>query len=185
MFWSRLSHQLAVACLAIAATLPLSPARAESVFEPYKESIREQIPAGLALRLPSEILVTPVKEQAIDNFTVRVFVNQRPPRLTISLHSCQTGNPCLLGSFVTQRADDTEAKRELERHRRNGLRITLKPNVAAYVIDSAQPQSSTAFATMMWEQDNMIQTLSFPQSERQNMMYMALSMANADPILRP
>lgn len=187
MFWSRLSQTFfATTLLAIATAFPLNPVRAESVFDPYKESIRQQIPAGLSTRLPAEILVNAVKQDTIDNFTVRVFVSQKPLRLTISLHSCQTGlNPCLLGSFVTQRADDAEAKRELARHRADGLRITLKPNVAGYVIDNAQQQAATPFATMMWEQDSMIYTLSFPQAERQNMMYMALSMANAEVIYRP
>lgn len=187
MSLSRFSRQLIVsAIVAIATAFPINPAIAESIFDPYKETIRSQIPLGLSLRLPEKILVSPSKQDSLDNFTVRVFVSQKPTRLTLSLHSCQTGvNPCLLGSFITERHDNANAKRELIRHQNSGLRITLKEGVAGYVIDNVQQQTGNSFATVMWEQDNMIHTLSFPQEERQNMLYMALSMANSLPIFRP
>ncbi|WP_160148553.1 hypothetical protein [[Leptolyngbya] sp. PCC 7376] len=187
MYWSKFFKRCSIlSVLAIATALPFKPAQAESVFEPYKQTIREQIPVGLSLRLPDKILLSATEQQEIDNFTVRVFVSQNPSRLTLSLHSCQaSNNPCLLGSFITENKNSSPAQSELARHKNQGIRITLKDGVLGYVIDSDQPQSASAFATVMWSQDNMIHTLSFPQRERQNMLYMALSMANSDSIFRP
>ena len=187
MFWSRLLQRCSVlSLLAIATAIPINPVRAESVFEPYKQTIREQIPIGLSLRLPEQILLSEAEQKNIDSFTVRVFVSQNPSRLTLSLHSCKTGNePCLLGSFVTENGSNQTAQTELDRHKNQGARITLRDGVFGYVVDSDRPQAADSFATMMWAQDNMIHTLSFPQTERQNMMYMAVSMAKSDSIFRP
>ena len=188
MYWSRFFQGFSLATvLAIATALPLRPARAESVFAPYRETIREQIPVGLSLRLPEKILLSAVDQQDLDSYTVRVFVSQNPSRLTLSLHACKaSNNPCLLGSFVTENGNSRVAQGELARHKAQGQRITLKNQVFGYVLDSDQPQSSsTPFATMMWEQDNMVHTLSFPQNERQNMMFMAVSMAKSNIIFRP
>ncbi|OKH18283.1 hypothetical protein NIES208_06030 [[Limnothrix rosea] IAM M-220] len=187
MYWSRLLRRCsALSLLAIATALPINPVRADSIFDPYKQTIREQIPIGLSLRLPEQILLSAAEEQSIENFTVRVFVSQNPSRLTLSLHSCTESNqPCLLGSFVTENANNQAAQAELNRHQNQGARLTLKDGLFGYVVDSDRPQAADSFATMMWSQDNMIHTLSFPQSERQNMMYMAVSMARSDSIFRP
>ena len=187
MYWSRFFQGCSVATvLAIATALPIRPAQAESVFAPYRETIREQIPVGLSLRLPEKILLSSVEQQGLDSYTVRVFVSQNPSRLTLSLHACEVSNqPCLLGSFVTENRNSRTAQEELARHKNQGQRITLKNELFGYVVDSDQPQSASSFATMMWEQDNMIHTLSFPQSERQNMMFMGVSMAQSDSIFRP
>jgi hypothetical protein len=186
MYLFRTFQKVSVVCLlAIATVLPLEAVRAESIFEPYKASIREQMPPGLSLRLPDKILLSASQQGELEDLTVRVFVNQNPSRMTVSLHSCKNGNtPCLLGSFVTEQKSSPTAQAELVRHQRTGLRITLKGDVFGYVLDN-QTQSSTPFASVMWTQDNMIYTLSFPQTERQNMLYMALSMANAESIFRP
>lgn len=180
-------QQFSVSCLlAIATILPVGAVRAESVFEPYKATIREQLPPGLSLRLPDRILLSDTQQEELEDLTVRVFVNQNPSRMTVSLHSCQDGStPCLLGSFVTEQKSSTNAQAELARHQRTGLRITLKGDVFGYVVDNNQTQSTTPFVSVMWTQDNMIYTLSFPQGERQNMLYMALSMANSESIFRP
>jgi hypothetical protein len=85
---------------------------------------------------------------------------------------------------VTEQKSSSTAQAELARHQKTGLRITLKGDVFGYVVDN-QTQSATPFTSVMWTQDNMIYTLSFPQTERQNMLYMALSMANSDSIFRP
>ncbi|NJN73192.1 MAG: hypothetical protein HC799_10510 [Limnothrix sp. RL_2_0] len=187
MAWSKFFRQFSVTLgLAIATALPLDAVRAESIFDPYKTAIREQIPVGLSIRLPAKILLSPDKQNAIDNFAVRVFVSQNPTRMTLSLHSCKTGvTPCLVGSFVTENQASKDAQAELARHQNSGVRITLREGVRGYVIDNAQQQGAASFATMMWAQDNMIHTLSFPQEERQNMLYMGLSMANSDAIFRP
>jgi hypothetical protein len=143
------------------------------------------MPPGLSLRLPDKILLSSSQQGELENLTVRVFVNQNPSRMTVSLHSCKDGNtPCLLGSFVTEQKSSSTAQAELARHQKTGLRITLKGDVFGYVVDN-RTQSATPFTSVMWTQDNMIYTLSFPQTERQNMLYMALSMANSDSIFRP
>ena len=188
MMWSNFIQRVSIlSVLAIAAALPINPAQAESVFDPYKEILSEQIPLGLSLRLPDQLLLNQAKEIGIENFTVRVFVSQNPSRFTLSLHSCPQGSnqPCLLGSFVTENANNQMAQSELKRHENQGARITLDSGIFGYVIDSDRPRGSDDFATIMWAQDNMIHTLSFPQAERQNMMYMAVSMAKSDAIFRP
>jgi hypothetical protein len=187
MVWFKFFRQFSVTLgLAIATVLPLDAVSAESIFDPHKTAIREQIPVGLSIRLPDRILLSSDKNNAIDSFTVRVFVSQNPTRMTLSLHSCTTGTePCLVGSFVTENQASPTAQSELARHQNSGVRITLGEGVLGYVIDNAQQQGAASFATMMWAQDNMIHTLSFPQEERQNMLYMGLSMANSDSIFRP
>lgn len=187
MYWSRLFQGFSIATvLAIATTLPMGSARAESVFAPYQEAIQEQIPVGLSVRLPEKILLTATEQQNLDSYTVRVFVSQNPSRFTLSLYGCETGSqPCLLGSFITENANSQFAQDELARHTSQGERITLQNGVFGYVLNSDQPDSPTAFATMMWQQENMIHALSFPQNERQNMMFMAVSMAKSDSLFRP
>lgn len=187
MFWSKLFRGFSViAALAIATILPMGSAQAESVFTPYYQKIREEIPLGLSIRLPDKILSSTAQQQSLENFTVKVFASQNPSRLTLSLHGCQTGNrPCLLGSFVTENVNSSLAQAELTRHKSQGEQITLKQEVFGYILDSETPNAPTAFVTMMWQQDNMVHTLSFPQSERQNMLYMAVSMAQSESLLRP
>lgn len=172
--------------LVIATVLPIRPAAAESVFAPYRENIREQIPLGLSTRLPERIFLTGLTEQSLENFSIQVFVTPNPSRLTLSLYGCKNeNNRCLVGSFITESIRGQIAQNELARHQSQGEPITLKSGLFGYVLDSEQPQSPSAFVTMMWEQDNMIHTLSFPQRERQNMLYMAVSMAQSDSLFRP
>ncbi|MGB2925035.1 MAG: hypothetical protein WBB82_07025 [Limnothrix sp.] len=186
MAWSKFFQRFSVTLsLAIATALPLDAVRAESVFDPYTSTIRQQIPVGLSIRLPEKIWLSPEQQSTIEAFTVRVFVSQNPTRMTLSLHSCKTGaTPCLIGSFVTENQASQDAQAELKRHENTGVRLTLRDGVKAYVIDNTQ-QGNASFASMMWTQDNMIHTLSFPQAARQNMLYTGLSMANSDVIFRP
>ncbi|HEY9711676.1 MAG TPA: hypothetical protein V6D48_25935, partial [Oculatellaceae cyanobacterium] len=75
-------------------------------------------------------------------------------------------------------------KRDLERHQAIGDRIPLTTNVKGYLIEGPRQNPSYAFSTMMWQQNGMIYTISFPAIERENIMLMAVSMAQAQPLYR-
>lgn len=147
------------------------------------ERIQSSVPVGLVMRLPREILLSELSDIEESKLIVRVFPSETPPSFTVSVFTCQANPyPCLLGSFSVDRSTSPSAKRELERHQTLGDRITLMPNIEGYLIEGPLQNPSYVFSTVMWRQNDMIYTISFPGIERQNILLMAASMARGKPI---
>lgn len=160
-------------------------ARPAAVFTPYLERIQSNLPLGLVLRLPGEI--PPREPSDIDEsqLVVRIFPSEIPQRFTVSLFTCESSpQPCLLGSFSVEQKTNASAKRELERHQARGEGIPLVRNVEGYLIDGLLQNPYSTFSTMMWQQNDMIYTISFPAVERETILSMATSMAQETPLYR-
>ena len=160
-------------------------ARPAPVFMPHMEDIQQKLPPGLAMRLPTEIPLNEPSDIDESKLIVRVFRSEIPESFTVSLFTCEhSSHPCLLGSFAVESKTNESAKRDLERHQAIGSPIPLALNVEGYLIEGPSQNPSYAFSTIMWQQNNMIYTISFPAIERENILLMAVSMAQAQPLYR-
>ena len=160
-------------------------ARPAPIFIPHLEDIQQKLPSGLAMRLPAEIPLNEPSDIDESKLVVRVFPSETPESFTVSLFTCERGPyPCLLGSFSVESKTNSSAKRDLERHRAIGDRIPLTRNIKGYLIEGPRQNPLYAFSTMMWQQNDMICTISFPASERENIRLMAVSMAQEQPLYR-
>ncbi len=165
----------------------IAAAQAEpaSIFRPYLNEIIRSAPPGYPIRLPSQVLLGAPAHFSSDELTVKVFASQIPMSLTVGLFACEPGtatHPCLVGTVTTERSNDGPAQTELSRHRLVGDRITFRPGLAGYLVDGSQQTPKAAFSSVMWQQGNVIYTVSFPAGQRQNLLDMSASMALSDPL---
>lgn len=156
------------------------------VFLPYLEGLQRQLPPGYELRLPAQILLggPSLAPEERDRLIVKILPTGSPLRLTISLLTCESSPyPCLVGSFSAESATSITAQQELRRHQALATPITLTPSgVRGYLHDGLHHQPASEFSSLMWQQDSMIYSVRFLATERQNILYMAYSMANEAPI---
>lgn len=155
-----------------------------TVFTPHLEQIQRALPPDLALRLPAKILLGgPADDEFIEQLTVKLFSSTSPPGLTIGLFSCTNGpQPCLVGSFSADSRNSLVAQQEYKRHVAAAAPIRLANGVRGYLLEGTVRQPTSIFSSVMWEQDNVYYTVSFLVDERQNLLNMAASMANNNPI---
>ena len=154
------------------------------VLRPHVAQIRASLPSGWSMRLPDRILLSgPADQDFINQLIVQVLPSTAPPRLTVSLMSCESGpHPCLVGSFSVESGDSTNAQRELARHQSAAAPIKLGRGGRGYLLEGTKQKPSYPFSSVMWRQDGMIYTITFLAGERQNILHMAYSMANEPPI---
>lgn len=158
-------------------------ARPADVFIPHLETIQQNLPPGLGMRLPADILLSGPSDIEESKLIVRVFPSESPQSFTVSLFTCdRSSHPCLLGSFAVESNQMVNAKLELERHRSIGDRVSLGNNLQGYLIEGPLQKLPYAFSTVMWQQNDMIYTISFPASERENLVLMATSMSREKPL---
>lgn len=161
-------------------------ARPAEVFSPYLEQIGQTLPPRYTMRLPTEILLggPGLAPDEINRLIVKVIPSGSPPRLTISLSTCDSAPyPCLIGSFSVESASSLTAQQALDRHRQLGSPITLTPTgIQGYLQEASDIEPLAEFSSVMWQQDNMVYTIKFLAAERQNILYMAFLMANEPPI---
>lgn len=181
MTWRKL---LAVpAIISVMIFLPLKAVRAE-IFSAYLPEIRQNLPPGFVMRLPAEIrLGGPADEDFIKQLIVRVFPSRQPAGMTVGLFTCRSSeHPCLVGSISVARQSSPDAVRELTEHQVTGETISLSPRVQGYLLIAAKPTSPVSFASMMWQQDGFIYTVTFLSEEWENIIWMAQSMVRERPI---
>lgn len=158
-------------------------ARPAALFIPHIERIQSNLPTGLAMRLPTELLLSEPADIEDSKLIVRIFPSQTPESFTVSLFTCdRSPYPCLLGSFSVDSMTNESAKRDFERHQAIGDRIPLVKNVRGYLIEGPRQNPPYTFSTLMWQQNDMIYTISFPAFERENIVLMAVSMASEKPL---
>ncbi len=145
-------------------------------FTKYLPEIQSRISFGLVMRLPKKIqLDQSVKEPLI----IKIFTSGTPANLTVGLFKCDVPqNSCFLGSFAVARKESPIVKQELLRHQTIGDKITLKQNIKGYLIEGKEQEPTYSFSSLMWQQEDMIYTITFPGKERQNILFMGYSMAN-------
>ncbi|MDX2099474.1 MAG: hypothetical protein SFW36_16975 [Leptolyngbyaceae cyanobacterium bins.59] len=172
LFWLSIALSVGLTTQGIAAPAP--------VLMPHLQKIRTSLPFGWAIRLPSQILLGgPADPEFINQLTVKVFPSNTPAGLTVGLFTCeQSPLPCLVGSFSVDSATSENAQRELKRHIAAAAPIKLGKGGRGYLLHGPVRKPASDFSSVMWEQDGMIYTITFLAAERQNLLYMAYSMAN-------
>jgi hypothetical protein len=154
------------------------------VFKPHLQEIVNQAPLGTIVRLPPEILLGEAISFDPNSLKVKVAASSNPAIATINLMTCETGIfPCLVGTIVLEPDISANAQRELARHKTAGAPITLNAGLRGYFLDGTLQRPAYTFSSVMWQEDNTIYTLSFPATERQNLLFMALQMARSSPVL--
>lgn len=180
------SYLLAVPLLLTVCTSAVSVlARPATVFMPHLERIQSNLPEGLFMRLPREIPLSGHSDIEEDKLVVSIFRSDTPQSFTVSVFTCdRSPHPCLLGSFSVEKTTAESAKAELVRHKTTGDRLSLANNVPAYLVEGPAQNPPLQFSTIMWQQNEMIYTISFPASERASILWMAKSMATEKPLSR-
>lgn len=159
--------------------------RPANIFNPYLTQIQNNLPLGLIMRLPSEIRFSGTSDIEESKLFVRIFSSDIPSAYTVSLFTCDRGPlPCLVGSFSAARKTSVSAIREFQRHKTGGKIVTLNKGVFGYLLEGRQQRPSYQFSSIMWEQDGMLYAVTSPIVERQNMLFMAYSMAHDTPLRR-
>lgn len=182
MIWrGGLTTLAAISAIGLAARAVASPAE---IFTPYLDRIQRELPAPLVMRLPTEVrLGGPADDEFIQQLTVRVFSSASPPGVTVGLFSCGDGSQfCLIGTFSVASASSPTAQADFRRHVAAANPIQLTKGVRGYLLDGSTKQPPSLFSSVMWSQDGVFHSLSFAEPERQNILYMAVSMANNEPI---
>jgi len=184
-FWSR----SLIGAIALLAALPRAGvaeaiATPANVFRPHLDRIRQNLPSQFAMRLPSRILLgDPADDEFINRLIVKVFAFDSPPSLIVGLFSCEDGSPfCQIGTFSVGSASAPTVQRAWQQHIAAAAPIQLTPSIRGYVLDKRTVPIPATASSVMWQQGDMIYTVSFAAPERQNMLYMAVSMANSEPI---
>jgi hypothetical protein len=158
-------------------------ARPAPLFEPYVYQIRQALPPEAEMRLPEQVLLTAGPGLNPDELIVKLLPSDNPGRLTIGLFTCQRSPfPCLVGGFSVEASSSTSAQDELQRHQTQGNPITLARGVRGYLREGNRLKPSSEFSSLMWEQAGMVYTISFLAAERENILAMGQSMANALPL---
>ena len=158
-------------------------ARPAAVFTPHLEYIQSNLPMGLAMRLPTEIPLSGHSDIEDDKLVIRVFPSETPESFTVSIFTCERSpQPCLLASFAVDSQTNASAKRDLQRHQAIGDRIPLARNIEGYLIEGPLQNPSYQFSTLMWQQNEMIYTISYPANERENILWMGTSMVREQPL---
>lgn len=159
-------------------------AQPANVFARHLDRIRQNLPPRFVMRLPSQVLLNePADDAFIQTLTVRITTADSPPRLTVGLYSCEDDSQfCRIGTFSAANAQSAQAQQEYQQHIAAAAPIQLTKTIYGYVLMGTAKRPPSAFSSVMWRQDGMFYTVSFANPERQNMLYMAVYMANNDPI---
>lgn len=154
------------------------------VFAPHLDRIQQALPPKFIMRLPPAILLSyPADEEFIETLIVRVVSSGSPEGLTIGLYSCADNSPyCLIGTFSVFSLNASIAQQHYQQHQAAAAPIQLTDTVQGYVSDKIATQFPFQMSSVMWQQDDLFYKLHFATPERQNMLYMAVSMANEAPI---
>ncbi|MEB3177608.1 MAG: hypothetical protein VKL59_00980 [Nostocaceae cyanobacterium] len=173
------------ACFTVISSLLPAFATPANVFTPYVNQIRENLPRGYEMRLPSELHLGEVADDDFfKDLIVRIFPTYTPAGgMTVGLFTCISGDhPCFVGSFSVDRENSPMALLEFQKHQATGEAIPLSPAINGYLLTGAKQNPAVMFSSLMWEQDGFIHTLSFLDGERENIILMGSSMVNSTPI---
>jgi hypothetical protein len=172
-----------------ASTLPTN------IFTPYLDRIRTSLPTGWVMRLPSQILLNDLHYTAANTaglrdlktqpsqYTVEVSPSSSHPGLTVNLFSCaEKLQSCLVGSFAVAAKTSIDVREEFKNYQTVATPITLANNIQGYLLEGSKQELTSEMSSVMWEQDNQFYTVKVPVQQRQNLLNIADSMAQAMPI---
>lgn len=148
----------------------------------HRNQLQEQLPPHLIMRLPDDRWLRELLT-AEESYAVRFIPASADEGLAIGLFSCDDISPdCLIGSFSTLEATSTGAQASLQQHQAAAAPITLAPEVTGYLLDGARLTPQALLSSVVWVQDNQLYAVRFPAEMRQTGLYLARSMAIANPI---
>lgn len=155
-----------------------------NVFTPHLDRIRQNLPSNVLMRLPSQILLSyPADDEFIQTLVVRITTSDSPPRLTVGLFNCEDDSQfCRIGTFSVANATIVQAQQDYQQHVAAAAPLQLTKTIRGYLLMGTAKQPPSAFSSIMWQQDGMFYTVSLANPERQNMLYMAVYMANETPL---
>ncbi|NES66423.1 MAG: hypothetical protein F6K24_14765, partial [Okeania sp. SIO2D1] len=159
----------------------VAPRDLAEIFTPYLEQISNSLPEGLVIRLPGQQYL----QQALDGDVsqYKVQVTSSDTSLTINLYTCEgLLESCLVGSFSVESKASVTAQQAFGEHLQLIAPVTLDSNIRGYFLDGSRQQPQSKFSSVMWEQDGFFYTVKLLGHKRQELLYLAYSMANTEPI---
>ncbi|BAY32979.1 hypothetical protein NIES2107_48730 [Nostoc carneum NIES-2107] len=162
------------------------------VFISELPEIQQSLPPGYAMRLPEQIRLGDGSDayggklrDLLSKLTVKVFSSNSPRSMIVGLFSCETTDTsCLVGSFSADSPNSVTAIKEFYKHRHTGKPVSLGKNIQGYLLEGNQQNPPQSFSSLMWQQDGLVHTVSFPVKERQNILWMGYSMVHQPPVRR-
>lgn len=165
---------------------PSSPSeltRLPELFEPLIEPIQSSLPNNMVMRLPTEIQLLSVSSNESFSYSVELTQPIEFTGLVIELSVCPSNESCTEGHFSVEEAIGTNRAELIQTYQERGHPITLAPGIQGYLMTKQPDGTPSPTMSVMWEQDELVHTVSFPSQERQNILYMARSMALSSPII--
>jgi hypothetical protein len=157
----------------IASVNPLS--LGENLFREHYQEIQEYLPPNWNIRLPENITLNYPPSLNKDDYKIQILPISSESGLRINLIGCENEeNLCLLGDIVMKSKDSLKAEESLNKHQLDGYLVTLSDEVEAYYLEGKD------YGSIAWQQDDLIYQAKLPIQEKQNLLYMALSMVNSD-----
>ena len=156
----------------------------EDIFTPYLELIQQSLPGGWQMRLPKQVMLSYSAQDKDRRYNLRVSSSTSGTGLTVSVLSCENDAiACLVGSFTVDTETNTEVQRAFQRHQAAATPITLADGIQGYyLLEGFISNPPSQFSSVIWKQDGLIYQVRFAALERQNILYMARSMAINTPI---
>jgi hypothetical protein len=159
-------------------------AKPAPVFMPHLNRIRQTLPPRFVLRLPADILLSdPADEDFISELKVRVYASDQAPGIIIALYSCEDlAQFCLVGMVSVTSYWSPVVRKQYAHYQAIAAPVTLAPALRGYLLEGSAKLPTSAFSTLIWQQEDMVYSLTFAQPERRNLLFMAQSMASQDTI---
>lgn len=160
-------------------------AQPAEVFIPHLDRIRQTLPPKYSMRLPSAVLLGgPADEDFIKELKVRIFASEVAPGVVVGLYACEDpAQFCLVGTYSVTSARSAIGQRQFADHVAGSMPITLTPTVRGYLLEGERQWPRSTFSSLMWRQDGMMYRIRFAYPERQNMLFMAKSMAESQALV--
>lgn len=153
----------------------------QNIFFRHLDEIQNQIPSNVIFRWPTSNRLTGNFFSSQSSSSLQVIPTASRNGLTVVLELCRPDlNDCISGNFSVDPIDTPSSQALLQQHQSIGYPVTLSPSIEAFF---REYQMQDAFyASIAWEQDEQLYTIQFPIAEKQNVLYMALSMVNGQPV---
>ncbi|MGC1392750.1 MAG: hypothetical protein WA828_00620 [Coleofasciculaceae cyanobacterium] len=150
------------------------------IFTPYLDKIRDSLPPGLVIRLPSQVSLSDNFKAINSQYYLDISPQNTQPELLINIFSCpEKSQSCFVGSLATRSKNSVNLKQELNNYNITSPSITLANNFQGYLLE--EPNSEQA-VSLIWEQDNQFYTVKLSAQERQNLIPIVNSVIQATPI---
>lgn len=172
---------LGVCCLTKPQTANAEPA---SMFRPILRDIQTQLPRGMVMRLPA---VIPNPPSGIPGYRPAIISSNAPEGGSLAIILVTSNCPetrlvavCDTGRIIVERRNSNTNQR-LREDQQQGSSIKLKTGVRGFYRSYIQPTRGKMYE-ISWEQDGMIFRVMSRSMSQEQVINVAISMANELPI---